>query len=110
MMYGGGINIPGAPGNVGGMVAGSPGYFMGDQQVQDRLFKYGMQNTPRGQDIQRRIENIRQQYPNAFGPQASMYGALPGNAGNMAGIANAQFFGGPQMGQVPAGFVGKTVS
>ena len=46
-------------------------------------------------------------------PQLPMaYGSsnLPGAVGNMGGIQNAQFFRGPQMGQVPPGFQGKYVS
>lgn len=35
---------------------------------------------------------------------------LPGAAGNLGGIANQQFFYGPQYGQVPAGFQNKMVS
>jgi hypothetical protein len=41
-----------------------------------------------------------------------MAGLMPGMTpmGNAAGIANAEFFRGPQYGQMPVGFAGKTVS
>ena len=35
---------------------------------------------------------------------------LPAALGNMAGMANSQFYMGPQFGQMPAGFQGKYVS
>jgi hypothetical protein len=47
------------------------------------------------------------------GPQLPLaYGSsnLPNAIGNMGGMQNAQFFGGPQLGQMPAGFQGKYVS
>jgi hypothetical protein len=48
-----------------------------------------------------------------IGPRSPFKGMTreqPGAVGNMGGIQNAQFFGGPQMGQVPPGFQGKYVS
>ena len=35
---------------------------------------------------------------------------FPGAPGNAAGLANAQFYNGPQYGQMPVGFAGKTIS
>jgi len=99
MFYGGEVNVPGAAGN---LLAGSPGSRLSEQEIQDRLFRYGMEQTPRGQQIQQRIQEIRQQYPGAFGLQSAQAGGssnLPGAIGNMAGVANAQFFEGPQLGQ-----------
>lgn len=42
----------------------------------------------------------------------SGYNNIPGAPGNAAGIANAQFYNGPQYGQaqMPVGFAGKTLS
>lgn len=36
--------------------------------------------------------------------------SLPGTPGNFGGVQNAQFFGGPQIGQMPTGFQNKFVS
>jgi len=36
--------------------------------------------------------------------------SLPGTPGNFGGVQNAQFFSGPQTGQVPPGFQNKTIS
>lgn len=84
MFYGGESNVPGAPGN---LLAGSPGYFPSDKEVQDRLFQYGLRNTPQGQRIQENIRRIQQQNPNVFG----------------APSANSLFFQGPQLGQAAPG-------
>lgn len=90
MFYGGMTGVPGAPGN---LVAGSPGYFPSDKEVQDRLFNYGMQNTPAGREIQNNIKKLQQTFPPGFIKQASESSLGPGNA---AGIANASFYEGPQ--------------
>lgn len=103
MFYGGESNVPGAPGN---LLAGSPGYFMPEKEIENRLFRYGMDNTPLGDQLKQRMQEIRQRYPGAFTPQAAQPNVqpggssnLPGAVGNMAGMANAQFFEGPQLGQ-----------
>ncbi len=103
MFYGGESNVPGAPGN---LLAGSPGYFMSEKEIENRLFRYGMDKTPLGDQLKQRMEEIRQRYPGAFTPQAAQPSMqpngssnLPGAVGNMGGIANAQFFEGPQLGQ-----------
>ena len=103
MFYGGESNVPGAPGN---LLAGSPGYFMSEKEIENRLFRYGMDKTPLGDQLKQRMEEIRQRYPGAFTPQAAQPSVqpggssnLPGAVGNMGGIANAQFFEGPQLGQ-----------
>jgi hypothetical protein len=80
MFYGGMTNVPGAPGN---LLAGSPGYFMPDAAIQDKLFRYGMDNTEKGKELKNRIENIRKQAPITFGMQAQ----LPGEAGNLGALA-----------------------
>jgi hypothetical protein len=80
MFYGGMTNVPGAPGN---LLAGSPGYFMPDAAVQDKLFRYGMDNTQKGRELKERMENIRKQAPATFGMQAQ----LPGEAGNLGALA-----------------------
>lgn len=59
MYYAGERNVPGAPGN---LMAGSPGYFMGDEEIQNRLFRHGMDNTPRGAELKQRMEQMRNQY------------------------------------------------
>ena len=54
-------------------------------------------------EIDRIYRNIQPGGPQLF-PRASTMG----NMGNVAGLANAQFYGGPQMTQLPPGMV-KTV-
>lgn len=98
MFYGGLTSVPGAPGN---LLAGSPGYTPSDQEIQNRLFNYGMQNTPKGMEMQERIKKLQQTLPPGYLKQA-------GAPGNAAGIANSSFFAGPQIG-LPGGFQNKTV-
>ena len=93
--YGGESNVPGAAGN---LMAGSPGYFMPENTIQDRLFRYGMDNTDSGRQIKERIQQIRQRTPQAtpFQLQADLPGAagnlgalaqvMPGAAGNLGGM------------------------
>ena len=45
--YGGESNVPGAPGN---LMAGSPGYFLPEQEIQKRMQERYYQ-TPAGQDL-----------------------------------------------------------
>lgn len=82
-------------GNEAGMIAGSPGYFLPDKEIQDRLFNYGMQNTPRGQQIQRNIEKLQQTLPAHLFRRAE---GIPGAPGNFAGM------------MPPPGFQNKIVS
>lgn len=78
--YSGYSGVPGAPGNI----AGSPGYFMGDKEIQDRLYRYGMQETTTGQDLLQRMEQLRQQFP--WNRQAQdMQNPYPVSATNYAG-------------------------
>jgi hypothetical protein len=109
MFYGGMTNVPGAPGN---LMAGSPGYFMPEKEIQDRLFRYGMDNTPAGQQIQQRIQEMRQRYPNVFAPQAStqMNGSsnLPNAINNMQDFNSRPSAVAPL--NVPPGFQNKFVS
>lgn len=90
-------SLPTGLGNDAGLLAGSPGYMPSDREIQDRLFRYGMENTPKGQELKRRIEMIKQTLP-----------------GGMQAMGNAGFFYGPQAGQVspevPVGFQNKYVS
>ena len=44
------------------------------------------------------------------GPQLPLAYGTPGQPGNMAGIANAEFYMGPQYAQLPPGFQNKFVS
>ena len=100
--YGGMSSVPGAPGN---LMAGSPGYVPSESQIQDRLFRYGLHNTPLGDELKQKNQNFRNRYPNIFSQAQGMQ-----SAGNMAGLANAQFYMGPQFGQAPANFDAKYVS
>lgn len=117
--------MPGAPGNVGGaigaysgfgpggLVAGSPGYFSEDK-VNDALFRYGQENTPRGQEIRQRIEELRQRLnlgtprtPSAEAFTPNPYLATNTPLGQMA----ARFFPLSQEGRQgsPANFDNKSV-
>jgi len=95
LYYGGESNVPGAPGN---LVAGSPGYFMPETDIQRRMQERYYQ-TPAGQQLIENTNKLKQKIEQGnFRPtfqSASMY---PGGqyVGNAAGIANAQFFNGPQ--------------
>ena len=43
-------------------VAGSPGYRISEDQIQDRLYRYGMDNTPAGAQIKKNMQKIRSKY------------------------------------------------
>jgi hypothetical protein len=43
-------------------VAGAPGYPMTEKEINDRLFRYGMDNTSRGAEIKKRIEEMKRRY------------------------------------------------
>jgi hypothetical protein len=111
--YGGMSSVPGAPGN---LMAGSPSFDInrtpgalggrsGDQLK--RLYEGGtQQNQQLNDELKRRgIMPGGPRLPLAF--QSNMQGAP---MGNMAGLANAQFYMGPQLGQAPANFDTKYVS
>jgi hypothetical protein len=109
MFYGGESNVPGAPGN---LLAGSPSFNINQRpgtlggrsgEQLRRLYEGGTQQN------QQLNEELRQRGILPGGPQLPLAG-FPGAPGNMGGIANAQFFAGPQYGQLPAGFQNKIVS
>lgn len=108
MLYSGESNVPGAPGN---LMAGSPGYFMPEAEIQ-RRFQERYRSTPEGQKIQENMQRVREQLKTGTFPwQQAQYspGMTPmGNAG--APMANAEFYKGPQFGQIPTGFQNKIVS
>ena len=93
-------------GNESGLLAGSPGYFPSDREIQNRLYRYGMDNIPAGQEVKQRIEQMLKTYPLNL-RSASGTGGMPATG-------NAGFFAGPQLGQVPQqvpfGFQNKYVS
>ena len=103
----------GAP-QPGSMVAGSPGYMLDRDIIEQRMDNNDMR--------QRGLENFRfRGVPGTPAPVQSpprgpqlfpLAQSAPGTApmGNAAGIANAEFYRGPQYGQAPVGFAGKTVS
>jgi len=115
MYYGGESNVPGAPGN---LLAGNP---FGPAFAIPGKRPVGQPILP-GEN-KKDIENVY----GVPGPKPMPGGAplglpmafgssnLPGAVGNMAGIANATFYAGPQFNQpgnvsLPAGFQGKYVS
>jgi hypothetical protein len=116
MYYAGESNVPGAPGN---LLAGGPSFdirrgsgALGGRSGEQlrRLYEGGtQQNEKLNEELrQRGIMPGGPQLPLAFGAFGSSN--LPGAVGNMQGMANAQFYGGPQLGQVPPGFDNKIVS
>jgi hypothetical protein len=113
MYYSGTTNVPGAPGN---LMAGSPGYMMDRDIIEQRLDNHdidrrgrhnfnstGSPNPPVPVPMQMRGPQL---FPLAGTSNLSnaIANMLPGAPGN-----NAGFYGGPQMGQAPAGFQSKTV-
>jgi hypothetical protein len=113
MYYAGESNVPGAPGN---LLAGNPSFdirrgsgALGGRSGEQlrRIYEGGTQEN------QQLNQELRQRGIMPGGPQLPMaYGSsnLPGAIGNMGGLQNAQFYMGPQFGQVPTGFQGKYVS
>jgi len=103
MYYSGESNVPGAPGN---LMAGSPGYFMGDEEIQNRLFRHGMDNTPKGAELKQRMEQLRNQLfplnksiPLAQGSSGEMIppgmGGAPGQTFNPKYLENLKQQGSP---------------
>jgi hypothetical protein len=103
MFYGGMVNVPGAPGN---LVAGGPSFDIkrsagplggrSGEQLR-RLYEGGtQQNKQLNEELMKRgiMPGAGPQLPMAFGSSN-----LPAAVGNMAGLANATFFEGPQLGQ-----------
>ena len=102
MFYGGESNVPGAPGNLfaGGPsfdIRRGPGALGGRSEEQIRRLQ---QSLPENRQLLEEMQ--RRGITPGGGPQLPMaYGSsnLPGAVGNMGGLANAQFFEGPQLGQ-----------
>lgn len=80
--YGGMSSVPGAPGN---LMAGSPGYIPSESQIQDRLFRYGLNNTPLGDELKQKNQKFRDRYPNIFSQVQGIQ-----SVGNMGGMEFAQ--------------------
>ena len=113
MYYAGQSNIAGAVGNLAGLS------FPINESSRTRKIR-GIRNLQEGavggekeaaEQLLRRLGGP--QLPQVMAPGSSN---LPAAIGNMGGIqnaeflANAQFFRGPQFGQIPPGFQGKYVS
>lgn len=82
MYYAGESNVPGAPGN---LMAGSPGYFMPEAEIQKRMQERYYQ-TPAGQGLIDRTNKLKQKIEaGQFFPMAQAYpgGQQLGNAGAM---------------------------
>jgi hypothetical protein len=98
MFYSGESNVPGAPGN---LMAGSPGYFFPETEIQRRMQERYYQ-TPEGQKLIDRTNKLKEKIKQGnFFPTASL-----GNTGAML----AQSY--PVYGQpiIPDGFEGKYLS
>lgn len=105
----GGYGIPGMPGNGGAYMAGNP------NPLQDPRFRIQGGESPYRQPVLPTERSPEEDIPFLMPgqPQLPMaYGSsnLPNAIGNMGGIQNAQFYRGPQLGQIPPGFQGKYVS
>jgi hypothetical protein len=114
MYYTGEQNVPGAGGNMGGMLAGNP---FGPQFVIPQRGIRGM--TPAQlEELKQWDPGSAQQLQNIYdnrkpgGPQlplAYSNGLMPNGAvpmGNAGALANAEFYAGPQYGQqIPGGMV-----
>ena len=114
MYYSGTTNVPGAPGNLfaGGfnhVIQQGPGALGGRSEEQIRRLQ---QSLPENKQLLEEFE--RRGITPGGGPKLPLAGTsnlsgaianlLPGAPGN-----NVGFYGGPQMGQAPAGFQAKTV-
>lgn len=102
-------------GNEAGMIAGSPSFEINKRpgalggrsgEQLKRLYEGGTQ-----QNKQLNNELIERGLMPGRGPELFplAYG-IPGQPGNMAGIANTEFYMGPQYAQLPPGFQNKFVS
>jgi hypothetical protein len=114
MYYSGTTNVPGAPGNLfaGGfnhVIPQGPGALGGRSEEQIRRLQ---QSLPENKQLLEEFE--RRGITPGGGPKLPLAGTsnlnsavanmTPGAPGNFAG-----FYGGPQIGQAPAGFAAKTV-
>jgi hypothetical protein len=98
MFYSGESNVPGAPGN---LMAGSPGYFLPEVEIQRRMQERYYQ-TPAGQGLIDRTNKLKEKIQQGnFFPTASL-----GNAGAMLGQSYPMY--GQQL--PPVGFDGKYLS
>jgi hypothetical protein len=118
MFYGGESNVPGAPGNL--LAGGIPLRQLFPGAPSDVPFTPGMPGIVRP-GTKQKLKDIFPHSPGGYGGEGGgpRYGTtpggiagnfpgtpiafgssnLPGAVGNMGGIANAQFFEGPQLGQ-----------
>jgi hypothetical protein len=107
----GGYGVPGMPGNSGAL-AGNPSFNIGPRNPFRGMTREDLEQLKnfddRPQDLQKYYEKI-----NAPGPRLP-FAMLPGSSnlpnaiGNMAGLANSQFYQGPQLGQAGLYFGGVT--
>lgn len=82
MYFSGELNVPGAPGN---LMAGSPGYFMPETEIQKRMQDRYYQ-TPAGQQLRQRTDKLKEKIQTGqFFPMAQSYpgGQQLGNAAAM---------------------------
>ena len=97
----------------GAMVAGNPSFDI-NQNRQPGQPSMGPQAPNMYMPTQILDPRTRQQRIEQSVPTTAvrMAGLMPGMApmGNAAGMANAQFYNGPQYAQMPVGFAGKTIS
>lgn len=110
--------IAGAVGNVGAMnnlLAGSPSFTIGPRNPFKGMPREQLEDLKKFDDRPQDLEDYYRRL-NAPGPQPFPLAGIPGSnhfpeaVGNMAGLANAGMFYGPQYGQALQGFAGKTLS
>lgn len=103
-----GQTLGGFPGAIGDALAGSPSFQIGPrspfkgmpQKEVDKLKEW----DDRPGELQKYYENI-----NRPGPRLPFAYNGPSPLGNAAGVANAEFYIGPQYAQLPQGFQNKTI-
>jgi hypothetical protein len=108
-----GQTLGGFPGAIGDALAGSPSFeinkrpgALGGRSGEQlrRLYEGGTQ-----QNQQLNKEMLERGIMPGAGPKLPLAYGVPGQPGNAAGMANAEFYLGPQYAQLPQGFQNKTI-
>lgn len=99
-----GASTPGAGGNLGGLMAGSPGYRLSEDEINKRTYEHFMRNDPYGQRIREKGKQFQQNF-NRFPLQAqAMPGMAAGQAMGNAGALGGEMMMGPRFGPRPLNF------
>ncbi len=110
MIYSGLTSVPGAPGNILAGTFGVGGGFDIPQQRKSPAPGSGPQLNPLQQTPARVFPQSQPGREGAIDVRfRQALGGMPGAIGNLAGMANSQFYMGPQKGQMLQGFGNKMV-